>query len=26
MLVLSKSEYVSEEMLTPRLPWIKQFA
>jgi hypothetical protein len=25
MLVLSKSEYVSEEMLKPRTPWIRQF-
>jgi hypothetical protein len=26
MLVLSKSEYVSPELLTPRRPWLKQFA
>jgi hypothetical protein len=26
MLVLSKSEYVSEELLKPRTPWLKQFA
>src|SRR4029453_4100204 len=26
MLVLSKSEYVSEEMLKPRTPWLHQFA